>query len=327
MRTLIDFAIRAEYARVKALGDDLSEIESLINWDRFRSLEPLIYKNKTSRGGRPDLDIVVMVKALVIQHWYNLSDPELERQVADRISFRIFLGTTEVVPDFSTVWLFRERLIQNGMYEELWKELQRQLDEKGFAIKKGTIQDATFILSDPGQKRKKDPQGDDKKKDPDLKALKTNQTQDFDKELLNISNNIIDSKSKPQRSDGGPINEGSWAKKGSKSFFGYKGHIMIDTEHHLIRKIETTTASVHDSQVDLGIEGLPNYTDKGYDGAKTRAYPATMKRATRGHKLGIKDILRNKRISKKRSHIERCFAVMKRAHNAGRVYVTTIWSS
>jgi IS5 family transposase len=157
-----------------------------------------------------------------------------------------------------------------------------------------------------------------------LKALKTNQTQDFDKELLNISNNIIDSKSKPQRSDGGPINEGSWAKKGSKSFFGYKGHIMIDTEHHLIRKIETTTASVHDSQVDLGIEGLPNYTDKGYDGAKTRAYPATMKRATRGHKLGIKDILRNKRISKKRSHIERCFAVMKRAHNAGRVYVTTI---
>jgi IS5 family transposase len=143
MRTLIDFAIRAEYARVKALGDDLSEIESLINWDRFRSLEPLIYKNKTSRGGRPNLDIVVMVKALVIQHWYNLSDPELERQVADRISFRIFLGTTEVVPDFSTVWLFRERLIQNGMYEELWKELQRQLDEKGFAIKKGTIQDAT----------------------------------------------------------------------------------------------------------------------------------------------------------------------------------------
>jgi transposase, IS5 family len=324
MRTLIDFAIRAEYARVKALGDDLSEIESLINWDRFKSLEPLIYKNKTSRGGRPNLDIVVMVKALVIQHWYNLSDPELERQVADRISFRIFLGTTEVVPDLSTVWLFRERLIQNGMYEELWKELQRQLDEKGFVIKKGTIQDATFILSDPGQKRKKDPQGDDKKKDHDLEALKINQTQGFVKELLNISNNIIDSNSKPRRSDGGPINEGSWAKKGSKSFFGYKGHIMIDTEHHLIRKIETTTASVHDSQVDLGIEGLPNYTDKGYDGAKTRAYTAAMKRATRGHKLGITDILRNKRISKKRSHIERCFAVMKRAHNAGRVYVTTI---
>jgi IS5 family transposase len=30
------------------------------------------------------------------------------------MSFRIFLGTTEVVPDFSTVWLFRELLIKGG---------------------------------------------------------------------------------------------------------------------------------------------------------------------------------------------------------------------
>jgi IS5 family transposase len=103
MRTLIDFAIREEYSRVKALGDDLSEINSLIKWDRFRFIEPLIYKNKTGRGGRPNIDIVIMVKALVLQSWFGLSDPELERQVADRISFRIFLGTTEVIPDFSTV--------------------------------------------------------------------------------------------------------------------------------------------------------------------------------------------------------------------------------
>jgi transposase, IS5 family len=325
MRTLIDFAIREEYARVKALGDDLAEIGSLINWDRFRFLEPSIYKNKTRRGGRPNIDIVIMVKALIIQHWFGLSDPELERQVADRISFRIFIGTTEVIPDFSTFWLFRERLIECSRYEDLWTELQRQLDEMGFTVEKGTIQDATFILSDPGQKRNKnDLQGDDKKKDPDLEALKTSQIQDFDKDLLNISNNIIDSNAKPKRLDGGPINEGSWAKKGSKFFFGYKGHALIDTEHHLIRKIETTTASLHDSQVDLGIEGLPCYADKGYSGAKTRGYDATMKKAARGHKLGIKEILRNKRISRKRSHIERCFAVMKRAHNAGRVSVTTI---
>lgn len=324
MRTLIDFAIRAEYARVEALGDDLSEIKSLINWDRFRFLEPLIYKNRTSRGGRPNIDIVVMVKALVIQHWYNLSDPELERQVADRISFRIFLGTTEVVPDFSTVWLFRERLIECGRYEDLWKELQNQLDEKGFTVKTGTIQDATFITSDPGQKRNKKDQQGQEKKDQNLEVLKAIKIHDFDKDLLNISNNIINSNAKPKRLDDDPINEGSWAKKGSKSFFGYKGHILIDTEYHLIRKIETTTASLHDSQVDLGIEGLPRYADKGYSGAKTQGYDAAMKKAARGHKLGIKDILRNKRISRKRSHIERCFAVMKRAHNAGCVSVKTI---
>ena len=36
--------------------------------------------------------------------------PELERQVNDRISFRSFLGFPDVIPDATTVWLFRERL-------------------------------------------------------------------------------------------------------------------------------------------------------------------------------------------------------------------------
>ena len=325
MRNLIDFAIRTEYSRFKGHRDDLCEIGSQIDWERFRFLEPLLYKNKTSRGGRPNIDIVIMVKLLVVQHWFGLSDPELEWQVADRISFRIFLNTTEVVPDFSTVWLFRERLIKNGRFDDLWRELQRQIDEKGYTVKEGSIQDATFITSDPGQKRKKiDHEDKCKKADQELQSIRSKSVPEFDKVLLDISNNIINGQEEPMTPHEEPTNEGSWAKKGVKSFFGYKGHILIDTEHHLIRNIETTTASVHDSQVDLGIEGMPRYSDKGYDGAKTRGYDAAMKKATRGHKLGIRDILRNKRISKKRSHIERCFAVMKRAHKTGHVLVTTI---
>lgn len=325
MRNLIDFAIREEYARVKALGDDLSEIGSLLDWERFRFLEALIYKNKTSKGGRPNIDIVIMVKALVIQHWFGLSDPELERQIADRISFRIFLGTTEVIPDFSTVWQFRERLIANGVYEDLWKELQRQMDELGFKVEEGTIQDATFITSDPGRKRKKtDQQTKDEKLNQGSEAIIMSQIQVLDEDLLNISSNIIDSKTEPESLKEEPINEGTWAKKGVKSFFGFKGHISIDIKHHLIRDVTTTTASAHDSQVDLGVKGLPRYADKGYAGAETIGYDASMEKATRGHKLGIRDILRNKRISKKRAHIERCFAVIKRSHNGGHVSVTTI---
>ncbi|MCJ7742867.1 MAG: IS5 family transposase [Methanoregula sp.] len=284
-----------------------------------------MYKNKTSRGGRPNIDTVIMVKMLALQHWYGLSDPELERQVADRFSFRMFLGTTEVVPDFSTVWLFRERLIKSGKYEEMWKELQRQMDEKGFKVVEGTIQDATFITSDPGRKRKKDDRkSEDKKEDQDSGEIGAVQTPEVDKDLLNISNNIIEDNAKPKRSREEPTNEGTWAKKGLKTVFGYKGHILIDTEHHLIRDMETTTASVHDSQVDLGIEGIPRYADKGYDGAKTRGYDAAMKKATRGHKLAARDLHRNSRISKKRSRIERCFAVIKRGHKAGHVLVTTV---
>lgn len=84
----------------------------------------------------------------------------------------------------------------------------------------------------------------------------------------------------------------------------------MDTEHGLIRDIKTTTASLHDSQVDLSEEGEVVYRDKGYFGAPTKGYDATMKRATRGHPLNIKEELRNKRISRKRSPGERPYAVI-----------------
>ncbi len=77
------------------------------------------------------------------------SDPELGRQITDRISFRKFLSFPDAIPDYSTVWTFRERLSKTGRDKKIWQELQRQLDAKGLKVKKGVIQDATFITSDP----------------------------------------------------------------------------------------------------------------------------------------------------------------------------------
>ena len=73
-----------------------------------------------------------MIKLLILQQLYGLSDPQLELQVADRISFSVFLGTTEVIPDYSTVWLFRERLKENGKLEAIWEEFVNQLKAKGY---------------------------------------------------------------------------------------------------------------------------------------------------------------------------------------------------
>jgi len=81
-----------EYARVERLGDKLAEINPLIDWEIFRPIIRKMYDNHTERGGRPNNDETVMVKMLVLQSWYGLSDPEMERQATDRISFRKFLG-------------------------------------------------------------------------------------------------------------------------------------------------------------------------------------------------------------------------------------------
>lgn len=49
-----------------------------------------------------------------------------------------------------------------------------------------------------------------------------------------------------------------------------------------------------------------------------------MRRSVRGHPIGIKDILRNKRISKKRAPGERPYAVIKNIFKSGHTMVTTI---
>lgn len=91
-----------------------------------------------------------MVRLLILQSMYGLSDPELERQANDKISFLKFLGFPEQIPDQSTIWYFRERRIKHNKPDLIWEELRRQENDPGLKIKKGTIQDATFITADPG---------------------------------------------------------------------------------------------------------------------------------------------------------------------------------
>ena len=217
MRTLTDFAISKIYERLKELGDKLVDTGNLIDWEGFRPTLEGLYDNRTERGGRPNVDVIIMLKALFIQQHYNLSDEQLERELTDRISFRAFLGTTEIVPDSTTIWLFRERLAESGKDKDVWDSLQRQLDAMNLEVKKGIMQDASFITSDPGHAKKDTPRGYE---------AKTRRSRD-----------------------------GTWAKKGTKSYFGYKMHCVMDEDYGLIRRIEVTSANVHDSQVDLANEG------------------------------------------------------------------------
>jgi len=159
MKSFEMYFMNKQYARVKELGDKLAEINPLIDWGVFRPIVREMYDNRTERGVRPNIDEIVMIKMLVLQSWYGLSDPELERQANDGISFQKFLGFPESIPDRSTVWAFRERLIETGKDEVIWEELQKQIDSKGLKVKEGVIQDATFITADPGHQRVNEPRG------------------------------------------------------------------------------------------------------------------------------------------------------------------------
>jgi len=81
---------------------------------------------------------------------------------------------------------------------------------------------------------------------------------------------------------------------------------------------------VHDSRVDLSIEGEVVIRDRWYFGVPARGDDFTMVRRTSDAPLGELDTERNILISKLRSPGERPHAVIKRVFNAGKVLATTV---
>jgi transposase, IS5 family len=183
----------------------------------------VFYDNKET-GGRPHTDELVVVRSMLLQGWYDLSDPGLEFQCYDRLSFRNFLGFPEKIPDFTTIWKIRDRLEEEGMDTLIWSEVQQQLDEKGLKVEKGMVQDAAFIEADIGKKRYRKEKNAKKKGETIMYAEKQRRHMDKD---------------------------GSFSVKHGQVHYGYKSHIKMDIDHHLVRDITVTTASVHDSMIDL----------------------------------------------------------------------------
>ncbi len=75
---------------------------------------------------------------LLLQQWYNLSYPQIEREIRGRISFMKFLRYPEKLPDGNTIWYFRERLSKNGKDRSVFNEIRDQIMAKRIRIRKGT---------------------------------------------------------------------------------------------------------------------------------------------------------------------------------------------
>ena len=92
----------------------LSQISNMIDWAPFRQILEEMYDNKSEKGGRPNCDVILMFKILILQKWHGLSDLGVERQMADRISFMAFLDYPDPLPDSRTIWLFKQRIAESG---------------------------------------------------------------------------------------------------------------------------------------------------------------------------------------------------------------------
>jgi IS5 family transposase len=295
------FILREQYKKVKGLGDRLELMKEQIDWKPFIPLVKQIFNDNDTIGGRPHTDELIVVRSMLLQALYGLSDPELEFQCHDRLSFRNFLGFPEEIPDFSTIWKIRDRLKESKIDKLIWEELQGQLEEKGYEIKKGVIQDATFIESDLGRKRYY------QKKKAEKNGEKIEYTE--------RQKNHIDK-------------DGSFSIKHGQVHFGYKNHIKSDVDNHLIREYQVTTASLHDGEIDLVKKGdVAAYRDKGYVGKEIKAkgiIDKTMKRATKSRKLNGGELKYNRAVSRIRAPGERPFSIIKRVFSGTRTLVKNL---
>jgi transposase, IS5 family len=283
MDAVLSFSRRKKTSKALAT---LATISTLVNWQALVNIVTGLDKSQTSRGGRPPISFEVKLKMLFLQYTFSLSDEELEDQLIDRLSFQQFVGLSfdQEIPDFTTIWNFKEALITNNLMDRVFSSIVSQIELKGLILKKGTMIDATIIPSSnkPLSKNKRE-------------VLEENPSKQIDTEAQST-------------------------EKNGKKYFGYKGHIGVDVESKIIRKRTFTAANVHDSvEMEKVMSGDEKsiWADKAYANKKYKKaargmgiFYAVLDKAARGRKLSGTQKKRNKKISGTRAGVEHVFGFM-----------------
>lgn len=261
-------------------NEPLDRLNRLVKWYRFEKVAG--HLRDEGGPGRPGYPVLLLIKALLLQALYGLSERELEAALIDRNSFRRFVGLSQedAVPDHTVLNRFRNRLISEGLLERMFAELDRQLEAAGMILKRGTMLDATLIETAAASK----PRKDQAPRDPDagLTARK--------------------------------------GKSGMT--YGYKAHVGVDEGSGIIRSVITTAANVNDTvPADDLIRGdepvvwadAAYHTHRREAALKARGVkPRLARRPNKHHPLSPRLKLYNRLIARRRAAVETTFATLKR---------------
>jgi IS5 family transposase len=266
----------------------LQRIDALLDWPE---LVRSIGLERQAETGRPAYPATTMLKVLLLQAWYGLSDPAMEEALADRLSFRRFVGLSldQAVPDHSTLSRFRQRLREGDRWQTLLAQVNAQLDVHQMILRHGTLIDATLIPAAAAEPPRQ-VGGGGSQVDPDAK----------------------------------------WTKRpNGMARFGYKLHLAVDQGSQIVRTMVLTPANVNEitqaPQLVQGDEGTV-WADKGYVGpslrqklAEHRIRNRVQRKASRTRQLTAREKLRNKLIGRVRGRIEGVFGALKRSYGLARM--------
>lgn len=279
----------------------LEAISGRIDW---QAVELSLKSLRSGERGAPPYPALMMVKALLLQQWYGLSDTGLEEALLDRMSFRRFVGLSgdEAAPDHSTLWRFRQALSQLGLDKAVLEAVNGQLDAQGLIVRQGTLIDASLIAAQshpPGPATAE--------------------------EIEPGASRLVGTPREP---------EADWTKRGAARFFGYKAHVAVDRGSGLVRRVLFTPASINDTVVadDLIVgDEREVWADKAYDSHARRARLAAAgirnricRRGNKHHRPSVWSERRNRAIAKVRGRVETLFAILKRHYRHDRARYLTL---
>jgi transposase, IS5 family len=236
------FDLDEHYAALSASGDPLERLAAVVDFELFRT--PLIQalsRSDGSKGGRPPIDPLVMFKILILQALYGLSDEQAEFQIRDRLSFMRFLdlGLADRVPDYSTIWRFREALVTAGAMDDLFARFDLALTERGYLALGGQLIDASIIEA-PRQRltveEKRQIRCGEQPDWPEAKARHKDTEARW-----TVKRGRVKKKPRPMLESRVQLTEGLLIPA-----FGYKSHINTDRRYRLIRRFQVTHAAAHD---------------------------------------------------------------------------------
>ena len=312
-KQLILLGAEMQLERLSKLGDPLEKINAAIDWEIFRPIiVKRIRKEDYAKGGRPPIDEVLMFKIILLQDFNNIADDNTEYLINDRLSFQRFLGMElgEKSPDAKTIWLFKEKLGEEGM-RELFDLFNTKLQDMGVVKREGSIVDATFVEV-PKQRNRRD----------ENKTIKEgNIPEDWQ---------MPENAAKLAQKD----TDARWAKKGNETFYGYKDHIKADKATKIIVGFSVTPANVHDINEFEGIIDANDneaWLDSAYASAEhiariKKAFPHIIlninEKGTKNKPLTDEQKGSNWQKSKTRARVEHVFGYI--ARFMGGIYIRTI---
>lgn len=315
----------AEVALLRSMENNRSvemmeRINKAVAWENIEALLHEYYPTGQSHEGADAYHPLMLLKCMLLQKWFHIpSDPELENQINDRISFKKFLGLPfdKPSPDHSTFSRFRSRLPREAMIA-INHELLLQFAHKGLTINEGIAIDARLVTSAS-------------------RAVSSDELRKL-KEKRATPEGRLDRKGRPLKFSRDL--ESDWTVRDNKPHYGLKEHACVDTTNGFILATTMTPASVHEStylpyctvlswHTKDPIETV--YADKGYYGRPNRVFLSVneigdgiMRKDTTTATLPDRERERNRQLAKKRYIVEQYFGLSHLHDGAYRARFTTI---